>query len=71
MGMLLNEIMAKGATLEEVCSLLDAAFHVDRFNPTIRPKFPSKQKNNYCCRQRKKKDKKTVNISSHASVVAR
>ena len=70
MGMLLNEIMAKGATLEEVCSLHDAAFHVDRFNPTIRPKFPSKQKT-ITVADSGKKGQKTVNISSHASVVAR
>ncbi|MCA9336956.1 hypothetical protein KC955_03785 [Candidatus Saccharibacteria bacterium] len=69
MGMLLNGIMAKGATLEEVSALLDAAFHVDRFNPTTRPKFPSKQKT-ITVAGSGKKGQKTVNISSLASVVA-
>lgn len=69
MGMLLNGIMAKGATEEEVSALLDAAFHIDQFNPITRPKFPSQQKT-ITVAGSGKKGQKTVNISSLASVVA-
>ena len=69
MGMLLNGIMAKGPTEEEVSALLDAAFSLDGFNPNNRPSFPSFKKT-ITVAGSGKKGLKTVNISSLATVVA-
>lgn len=68
MGMLLNGIMAKGATEEEVSALLDAAFRIDGFDPLARPNFPGKKKT-ITVAGSGKKGLKTVNISSLAAVV--
>lgn len=69
MGMLLNGIMAKGPTKDEVIGLLEAAFAIDDFHPAQRPKFASDKKT-ITIAGSGKKGFKTVNLSSLAAIVA-
>ncbi len=69
MGILLNGLMAKGPTKEEVRGLLDAAFTMDGFNPEERNYYPSKKKT-ITIAGSGKKGYKTVNIITPAAIVA-
>lgn len=69
MSMILNGLMAKGPSEDEVSGLLDAAFSVDEFKPNERDKFQSSRKT-ITVAGSGKKGFKTVNISSLACLVA-
>lgn len=69
MGMILNGLMAKGPTDDEIVGLLDAAFSMDEFNPEERKNFPSANKT-ITVAGSGKKGFKTVNISSLACIIA-
>lgn len=69
MGIILNGLMAKGPTDDEVAGLLDATFSMDQFKPNERKNFPSSHKT-ITVAGSGKKGFKTVNISSLACIVA-
>lgn len=69
MGMILNGLMAKGPTDDEIAGLLDATFSMDEFKPHERKKFSSPHKT-ITVAGSGKKGFKTVNISSMACIVA-
>lgn len=69
MSMILNGLMAKGPSEDEVSGLLDATFSVDEFKPNERNKFHSSLKT-ITVAGSGKKGFKTVNISSLACLVA-
>lgn len=70
LAILLNGLMARGASEEEITGLLTAAFEVDGFEPTACPRFQVEGKKTVVVAGSGKKGFKTFNISTFACFVA-